>query len=141
MRVCAQACLYSPWTVGHQAPLSMGLYKQEYWICIQCVYLYIILLGQFSCIAESGTEVQSNNESDVKLLVAHLSDSLWPPGPTVARQAPLSMRVSRQEYWSGFPFSSPRDLPDPGIEPGSPTLQADSLTSKPPQKPKGIRRH
>ena len=67
MRVCAHACLYSPWTVGHQAPLSMGLYKQEYWICILCVYLYIISLGQFSCIAESGTEVQSDNESDVKL--------------------------------------------------------------------------
>ena len=44
------------------------------------------------------------------------------------------MGFSRQEYWSGLPFSSPRDLPDPGIEPGSPTLQADSLPSEPPQK-------
>ena len=41
---------------------------------------------------------------------------------TVAYQAPPSMGFSRQEYWSGLPFPSPGDLPDPGIEPGSPTL-------------------
>ena len=50
---------------------------------------------------------------------------------TVARQAPLFMGFSRQEYWSGLPFPSPGDLPDPGIEPRSPTLQADALTSEP----------
>ena len=54
---------------------------------------------------------------------------------TVARQAPLSMGFSRQEYCSGLPFPSPRDLPDPGVEPRSPTLQADVLTSEPPEKP------
>ena len=53
---------------------------------------------------------------------------------TVAYQAPPSMGFSRQEYWSGLPFPSPGDLPDPGIEPGSPTLQADALTSEPPGK-------
>ena len=42
------------------------------------------------------------------------------------------MGFSRQEYWSGLPFRSPGDLPDPGIEPGSPTLEADALTSEPP---------
>ena len=47
------------------------------------------------------------------------------------------MRLSRQEYWSGLPFPSPGDLPNPGIEPGSPTLQADSLLSEPPGKPAG----
>ena len=57
--------------------------------------------------------------------------TLW----TVAHQAPLSMEVSRQEYWSGLPFSSPGDLPDPGIEPGSPALQGDSLLTEPPGKP------
>ena len=46
---------------------------------------------------------------------------------TVAQQAPLSMEFSRQEYWSRLPFPSPEDLPDPGIEPGSPKLQADSF--------------
>ena len=50
---------------------------------------------------------------------------------TVAHQIPLSMGFSRQEYWSGLPFPSPGDLPDPGIEPRSPTLQADALTSEP----------
>ena len=49
--------------------------------------------------------------------------TLW----TVARQAPLSMGFSRQEYWSGLPCPPPVDLPDPGIQPRSPTLQADSL--------------
>ena len=53
---------------------------------------------------------------------------------TVARQAPLSMGFSREEYWSGLPFSSPGDLPNPGIEPGSPALQADSLLTEPPGK-------
>ena len=55
---------------------------------------------------------------------------------TVAHQAPLSMGFSRQEYWSGLPFLSPRDLPNPGIKPGSPALQADALPSEPPGKPK-----
>ena len=50
-------------------------------------------------------------------------------------QAPPSMGFSRQEYWSGLPFLSPGDLPDPGIEPRSPAFQADALTSEPPGKP------
>ena len=50
-------------------------------------------------------------------------------------QAPLSMELFRQEYWSGLPFPSPENLPDPGIEPESPALQADSLPSEPPGKP------
>ena len=49
---------------------------------------------------------------------------------TVACQAPLPMGFSRQEYWSGLPFPSPGDLSDPGIEPGSPALQADSLPTE-----------
>ena len=54
---------------------------------------------------------------------------------TVAYQAPPSMGFSRQEYRRGLPFPSPGDLPDPGIKPGSPTLQADALPSEPPEKP------
>ena len=57
--------------------------------------------------------------------------------PHRARQAPLSVEFSRQEHWSGEPFSSLGDLPTPGIEPGSPTLQADSLLSEPPGTPNG----
>ena len=49
----------------------------------------------------------------------------------VIYQAPLSMGFSRHEYWSGLPFPSPGDLPDPVIEPGSPALQADALPSEP----------
>ena len=55
---------------------------------------------------------------------------------TVAYQAPPSMGFSRQERWSGLPFPSPGDLPNPGIEPGSPALQADTLLSEPPGKPR-----
>ena len=55
---------------------------------------------------------------------------------TVACQAPLSMGFPRQEYWNGLPFPSPGDLPNPGIEPASPTLQADSLSAEPQGKPK-----
>ena len=79
------------------------------------------------------------------------SSGVWPRGPltpraplllsrsvmsdsatswTVAHQAPLSMGFSRQEYWSGLPFPSPGDLPDPGIKPRSPALQADSLPTE-----------
>ena len=53
---------------------------------------------------------------------------------TVAYQAPQSVEFSRQEYWSGLPFPSPGYLPNPGIEPGFPALQADALPSEPPGK-------
>ena len=66
---------------------------------------------------------------------------------TVTCQAPLSMGFSRQEYGSGLPFPSPGDLPDPGIEPGSPAwrqspaLQADSLPPKPSRQTSKPKRH
>ena len=76
------------------------------------------------------TLVSSNKvkESEVAQSCPTLCDP-W----TVAHQAPLSLGFSRQEYWSGLPFPSPGDLPDPGIELRSPTLQADALTSAPPR--------
>ena len=52
---------------------------------------------------------------------------------TVASQAPLFLRFSRQEYWSGLPCPPAGDLPNPGIKPRTPTVQADSLQSEPPQ--------
>ena len=67
----------------------------------------------------------------------HVSCSVVSPW-TVACQAPLSMEFSRQEYWSGFPFPSPGDLPDPGIKsasPVSPALAGRFFTSEPPGKP------
>ena len=62
-------------------------------------------------------------------LVAKSCPTLAPPW-TVACQAPLSMGFSRQEYWSGLPFPSPGDLPNPGIELGSPAPQADTLPTE-----------
>ena len=59
---------------------------------------------------------------------------------TVANQIPLSMGFSRQEYWSGLPFPLPANLPDPGIKPGSPAMQADYLLSEPPGIPSCQRR-
>ena len=68
------------------------------------------------------------------LCVSHLvvSNSVIPW--TVACQSPLSMEFSRQEYWSGLPFPSPGDLSDPGIKPGFPALQTNSLPSELPGK-------
>ena len=74
------------------------------------------------------------SEVTVKVkLLSHirLFATLW----TVSYQASLSMGFSKQEYWSGLPFPSPGDLPDPGIEPDSPTMEAGALTSEPPGKP------
>ena len=74
------------------------------------------------------------------VLVAQRCPTLWDPW-TVAHQAPPAMGFSRQEYWSGLPLlplPSPGDLPDPGVEPRSPALQADALTSVPPGKPQGL---
>ena len=62
-------------------------------------------------------------------LVAKSCPTLATPW-TVACQAPRSMRFSRQEYWSGLPYASPADLPDPGTKAGSPALQRDSLWAK-----------
>ena len=77
------------------------------------------------------SEVQKR-KTEVKVLVPQQCLTLLTPW-TVPYQAPLSVEFSRQEYWSGLPFPSPGDLPDPGIEPGSPALQADSLLSDPPE--------
>ena len=72
------------------------------------------------------------SESEVKSLSrVQLFVTPW----TVAYQASSSMGFSRQEYWSGLPFPSPGDLPNPGIEPRSSAFQADALTSEPPGKP------
>ena len=79
-----------------------------------------------------GFDVNEYRILGVCLCVSHsvISSSATPR--TVARQPPLSMEFSRQENGSGLPFPSPGDIPNPGIEPGSPTLQADFLLSEPP---------
>ena len=67
--------------------------------------------------------------------VAQSCLTLCDPVDCIAHQAPASMGFPSQEYWSGLPFPSPGDLPDPGIKPKSPKLQADALTSEPQGKP------
>ena len=82
--------------------------------------------GLTSCLMNNWRGIES-----VSRLVIQLFATPW----IIAPQAPLSMGFSRQKYWSGLPFPSPGDLPDSGIEPQSPTLQADSLPSEPPGSP------
>ena len=79
-----------------------------------------------------GVSAESSSLQCVWVLVAQST-----PG-TAAHQAPLSMGFSRHEYWSGLPFPSPGDLPDPGIEPGSPALQADALPPELLGKPQSL---
>ena len=75
---------------------------------------------------------ESESVSHHGLTCVQLFTTPW----TIARQAPQSMQFSKQEYWSGLPFPSPGDLPDPGIELRSPALQVDSLLSETPGKSK-----
>ena len=90
-------------------------------------------------------EIKNNRLRKINIAWSHLltvthsvmSNSLMTPWD-VACQAPLSMGCPRQEYWSGLPFPSPGDLPDPGIEPKSHALQANSLSSEPPGKPPSL---
>ena len=92
---------------------------------------YVITFSQVDCLFAAK---QGKEKVKVKALVtqwAQLCENSW----TVACQAPLSTEFSRQEYWSGLPFPSPRDLPDPGIEPKSPASPALSdgfFTTEPP---------
>ena len=140
VRLCA-----TPETAAHQAPLSLGFSRQEHWsglpfpspthsnhlnslsgedvcyfvpILIILKAVNIMLLGQISAIKSH--EAFYFLSSDFNLST-HSSNTI--------------VRFSRQEYWSGLPFPSPRDLPNPGIKPGSPALKADVLTSEPPGKP------
>ena len=88
---------------------------------------------QITCfvIKVSVKAMDTHRESEAKSLSrVQLFATPW----TVGHQAPPSMGFPRQEYWNGVPFPSPGDIPDPGIEPGSPTLQADALPSEPPGK-------
>ena len=82
-----------------------------------CVYIYIYIYIYSVCVC-----VCVSCSVHVQLFTTP-----W----TVAHQVPLSMRFSRQEYWSGLSFPSPGDLPAPGIEPRCPALQADSLPTEP----------
>ena len=124
---CVELC--DPWTVAHQVPLSMGFSQQEYWsrvsfpppgdlpnLGIEPVSL-TALAGEFFT---ASTMWEGLSVGWIAHSLSHFSHvQLFVIPQTVAQQASLSMGFPRQEYWSGFPFPSLRDLPDPGIKPTS----------------------
>ena len=97
--------------------------------------------GQGSCAPRVTTKLAqhgSDTRTCVLCLVAQCVQLFMTPG-TLACQAPHPWGFSRQEYWTGLTCPPPGDLPNPGIEPRPPALQADSLPSEPPGKPKNTR--
>ena len=117
----------TPWTAALQAPLSMEFSKQEYWSGLPFPFPGDLPDSGI----ESGSPALAGEffTTNTTWETVRLFATPW----TVAYHAPPSMGFSSQECWSGLPFPSPGDLPDPGIEPGSPTLQADALPSEPPE--------
>ena len=127
----------TPWTVAHQAPLSMGLSRQEYWSGLPSPSPGDLLNPgiepgspalQVDSLPLSYQGSPEPTKGNCVYVFSHsvISDSLWSYGQTASCQAPLSMGFSRQEYWSGVLPPSPGDLPNPGTELASPALQADS---------------
>ena len=140
----APLCLLAtPWTVAHQAPLSMGFSRQEYWSGLPC--------PPPGDLPHTGMETTSpalaggifTTEPPGKPIFYYSLHCVWPLSCvqlfatpwTVAHQAPLSMEFSRQEYCGGLPHSAPGDLPHPGMEPTSPALASGFFTTEPPGKP------
>ena len=98
-------------------PFSRGSSQLRDWTQVSCI------AGRFFTSWVTREAQKWKCESEVAQSCQILYD---PMGCRVACQAPLSMGFSKKEYWSGLPFPSPGDLPGPGIEPGSHTVQADS---------------
>ena len=134
----------TPWTVAYQAPPSMGFSRQECWSGVP--------LPSPGDLPNPGIEHRSpalradaspfeppGKTTHVCILSRFSCVRLFVTPRTVAYQAPPSMGFSRQECSSGLPLPSPGDLPNPGIEPGSPTLQADALPSEPPGRSNKVR--
>ena len=96
------------------------------------VHYYPKYIENYKTVRKNKDKRNNQNDKQIYEMVPNtISETPW----TVVFHAPPSMGFSRQEYWSGLPFPSPGDLPDTGIKPGSPTLEADALTSEPPGKP------
>ena len=127
-------------------PLSCFFFNNFYWpvVDLQCwvsfrlwqseSIIHIHMSTQWDSITEYQVEFLCYTVSEWVSEVAHCVRLFATPW-TVAYQAPPSMGFSRQEYWSGLPFPSPRDLPNPGFKPRCPAFQADALTSEPPGGP------
>ena len=96
-------------------------------ICLKSIKSICIIGAQLKLHFPSRPTVKSSHSKGKSLSHVQLFATPW----TVSYQAPRSMGFSRQEYWSGLPFPSPGDLPNPGIVPRSPALQTDALPSEP----------
>ena len=132
--------------IAHQAPLSMGFSRQEYWSGLPCpspgdlpdpgIKPTSLCLPhwQVGCLplAPPGKPSETTKRENENHSVVSSSETSW----TVACQAPLSMDFSRQGCWNSLPCPSPGDLPDPGIKPRSPALQAHSSPFELPGKPR-----
>ena len=138
--------LWPPWTAACQAPLSMGLSPQEYWSGLPFSPLKDLPNPRIQPTtppspALAGRFFTTEPPGKPALLLWKWKCYLFSCIPlfvtpwTVAHQAPLSMEFSRQDYWSGEPVPSPGDRSDPGNEPESPSVQADSSLSEPLGKP------
>ena len=133
------------WTVVCQASLSMRFSRQEYWSGLSCPppgdlpdpgIELVTLMSPALAVGFFTTSATEETSLELRKWKSLGCDSLWTHG----LYSPWEF--SRPDYWSGWPFPSPGDLPNPGIEPRSHTLQADSLPVKPQGKPlwKCIRR-
>ena len=113
----------TPWTEEPGGLQSMGSKRARHDWVTNTMSLCHVWFTHSS--ADGHSDCFHGLKVEVKVLVAQSCLTLCDP------MAPLPMGFSIQEHWSGLPFPSPGDLPNPGVEPGSPTLQADSLLSEP----------
>ena len=161
--------LATPWTAAYQAPPPMGFSRQEYWSGVPLPYEVglkyeyskkasqgVCMWARWSLASPSRLWIYRSTRSWAhsppttqgrcsnyffafrkwkSLSHVQLFVTPW----TLYCHAPLSMEFSMWGHWSKLPFPSPGDLPDPGIKPGSPSLQADSLPSELPRKPLAFR--
>ena len=140
-------CLFFPFCQILRFCLCLCFLAYFTMLCLDVIFFIFILLGFLNliklwfdvCQFQKFSSSISSNIVSVSCSLSFLSFlyqllnhvQLFAPLWTVACWVPLSMEFTRQQYWSGLPFPSPGHLPDPGIEPGSPELQVDSLPFEP----------